>query len=471
MIAKLFLTAVLATACAGTAARANDPGRIQPYAENPYYWQYLGRPVLLLGASDDDNFFQWTGRALTDQLDLLVACGGNCIRNTMSSRDKGNLFPFGKTDGRYDLDRWNKAYWERLDTFLAETHRRGIVVQIELFDMHDLLKPELWDANPWNPRRNINYTYGNTRLPRRPATADYRNGESVGQPHPFFLSIPAANNDGILLDYQRRFVDRVLEHSFRYDHVLYCISNEIHPEYPPQWGLYWAQHLRLQADKAGKGIEITEMHWAPEMNHRSHRAVLARPEVFTYFEASQISAISGENGWDQLQFIRRQLRDQPRPIHHTKIYGADTGPDWAGSDRDAEERFWRNIIGGSASSRFHRPPYGLGLGPKTQRHIRSMRMLTGEMNIFTCQPRNDLLTDRAPNEAYCLAEPGSQYAVYFPDGGAVTLDVRTASALLELRWLDIGRGEWQQPQVLGERATLKLKTPGKGHWVALVTSK
>ena len=33
-------------------------GRIGVYKENPRYWQYKGRPVLLLGGSVEDNLFQ-----------------------------------------------------------------------------------------------------------------------------------------------------------------------------------------------------------------------------------------------------------------------------------------------------------------------------------------------------------------------------------------------------------------------------
>lgn len=40
------------------AAAADDAGRIQPWPENPRYWQYKGQPVLLLGGSKDDNLFQ-----------------------------------------------------------------------------------------------------------------------------------------------------------------------------------------------------------------------------------------------------------------------------------------------------------------------------------------------------------------------------------------------------------------------------
>ena len=56
--------------------------RIQPYAANPRYWQYKGKPVPLLGGSKDDNLFQIPD--LEEHLDELRSVGGNCIRNTMS---------------------------------------------------------------------------------------------------------------------------------------------------------------------------------------------------------------------------------------------------------------------------------------------------------------------------------------------------------------------------------------------------
>ena len=84
--------------------RADDADRIRPYEANPRNWQYEGRPVLLLGGTDDDNLFQWERNKLTAQLDLLVSAGGNYVRNTMSDRDEGNVYAFGRVADRYDLD-------------------------------------------------------------------------------------------------------------------------------------------------------------------------------------------------------------------------------------------------------------------------------------------------------------------------------------------------------------------------------
>lgn len=451
---------------------AEQEGRIRPYSGNPFYWQYQGEPVLLLGGSKDDNLFQIPD--LQEHLDQMVAVGANTIRNTMSDRlDHGfEVHPFHqRADGRFDLDRWNDEYWRRFENLLRWTAERDIIVQIELWDKWDM-HADQWLRNPWHPAKNVNLTHGNTLLANAYARPQYRDGTSHGQPHDFFLSVPALNDDRVLLSYQQRFVDKVLSYSLRCDHVLYCISNEIHPQYPPEWGWYWADYLRQQASAAGRGIEVTEMFWSLDLQAEPHRASLDRPEVYTFFEASQNSGVlDPEENWNNLRFVYQFLSSRPRPINNTKIYGADSGPVWAGTTRNAQEKFWRNIFGGSASSRFHRPPAGLGLSEAAQVQIKSLRMLTDAMHVFGCAPRNDLLSDRQSNEAYCLAEPGRQYAIYFPDRGDVTLDVSDSQGTLQLRWLDIPRSVWHPPQSVTGGDSLKLETPDQGSWAVLVLAK
>ena len=65
---------------------------IKPWSENPRYWQYKGKPALLLGATDNDNLFQ--NNNVESHLDSLKNFGGNYIRNTMSDRDPGNIYAF-----------------------------------------------------------------------------------------------------------------------------------------------------------------------------------------------------------------------------------------------------------------------------------------------------------------------------------------------------------------------------------------
>src|SRR5210317_1583929 len=85
----LVLLITFLVACAGTPVDDSSAGspatsRIEPWPENPKYWQLDGGPVLLLGGTKDDNLFQIPD--LEEHLDLLASLGGNYIRNTMSDR-------------------------------------------------------------------------------------------------------------------------------------------------------------------------------------------------------------------------------------------------------------------------------------------------------------------------------------------------------------------------------------------------
>ncbi len=446
--------------CVWSHAEGAPIERIEIYKPNPAYWQYKGKPVLLIGGTQDDNLFQIPN--LKEHLDLLKAVGGNYVRNTMSSRDQGNVWAFKKAKGKYDLDQWNAEYWRRFEKFLKLTRERDIIVQIEVWATFDYYRDN-WAVNPFNPKNNINYTAKQTGLPERVNTHPTRTENN------FFWSVPAERNQKIVLKYQRRFVDKILSYSLKFGNVLYCMDNET--SVTLQWGKYWSEHIKAGAKAAGVTVQTTEM-WDPwDLAHRMHSATFDHPETYSFVDVSQNNHQKRQSHWDNAQRQRARIADNIRPLNNVKIYGADGGR--FGNNRDGMERFWRNIFGGLASSRFHRPDSGLGLSEKAQANIRSMRLITDKMNVFKCAPGNDLLSDRNSNEAYCLANPGKEYAVYFPNGGEVTLDIGAMKRPAAVRWLDVMKCKfmpsvWSSSKRIEGKSKLKLQCPSQGYWAVLV---
>ena len=439
-----------------------DRDRIQPYARNPFYWQYKGRPVLLLGGSVEDNLFQIPD--LEEHLDLLRSVGGNYVRCTMSSRDEGDVWPFERDEatGLYDLSKPGQEYWRRFKRFLELTAERDIIAQFEMWDRFDFAR-QPWQHNPYNPRNNINYTGEESGL------KEEINTHPGQRENAFFRSVPALENNQVVLQYQHLQVDTMLSISLRYGHVLYCMDNETNES--PEWGWYWARYIQAKAAEAGVGVESTEMWDAHNLLDAQHANTFDHPELYTFVDISQNNHQPADHHWENPHEIRRRILDSGhvRPMNSVKIYGANSGR--YGSTRDGQERFWRNIFNGLASSRFHRPPSGLGLSEIAQAHIRSMRMLTDRMDIFACEPHNDLLQNRSWNEACCTADPGTEYAVFFPDGGDVLLDVSAAGGRpLTVRWLDIRKSRWvAESSVEAQGSAIRLLTPTEeGYWAALV---
>ena len=293
---------------------------LEPWGKDSWYWSYGNKPVLLLGASDDDNLFQWNEESLLCQLDKLAAAGGNVIRNTMSDRkDKGfEIYPFKMlSNGKYDLNIWNDEYWLRLERLLRETVRRRIVVQIEIwdrFDYSDLDDTNRWQIHPYNPENNVNYTVDesglNTHYPDHPGA----------NTQPFFFTTPEQRNNHCVLFYQQKFVTQLMEVSLPFSNVLYCMNNESSGE--EEWSKYWALFVKSHADRKQRKVYLTEMWDEWDLTAAQHRQTFDHPDLFGFVDVSQNNHNSGDQHWDNFLYVRKRLAIQPRPMNTTKTYGA-----------------------------------------------------------------------------------------------------------------------------------------------------
>lgn len=465
-VLRMLIITVLAMAsfCLDLSAQADNTNRIQPYSKNPFYWQYKGRPVLLLGGTGQDNLFnnitglQPGNTTLEEHLDLLVSVGGNYVRNTMHARNQGNVFPFKQLpNGKYDLEQWNQEYWRRFENFLKLTAERDIIVQIELWDQWDYCRG-LWDRDPWNPDLNINYTTEYTQL----KGSGHYNGvtHAGGGKLDFFLTVPEVHNDTVVLAFQQRFVDKVLSHTFKYHHVLYTITNELFLQHPPEWSWYWARYIRQKAAKAGVKIEVTEMLQIEDVTHEQHKASLDHPEIFTFVDVSQNSSVSGQVNWGHFQYVRNYLKDHPRPINSVKLYYGDPAI--------VVPNYWRNLIGGGASVRFHRPPNGLGLSAPAQASVAAVRKVESMVRFWELEPSQHLLSQRDDDEAYLAAKLGRQYVLLFPNGGSVGVNLIEAKGDFMLRWVNISTGAWGEESQIGGGKPVTVTAPSTGPWAAVM---
>jgi hypothetical protein len=466
-IISSYIFLLVVSGCISTPVKESGKNDIKPYKENPRYWQYKGNPVLLLGGTVDDNLFQLS--ALREHLDLLQRVGGNYIRNTMSSRDSGNLWPFlMRKDGVYDLDQWNDAYWKAFKSLLDLTDERDIIIQIEVWDRFDFSRNP-WKANPFNPDRNINYTADECGM-----ETDYPN-HPAGDLQPFFHSIPGMPLYRPELDlvrkYQEKFVGKLLSHSLGYGNVLYCMDNETST--PPEWGKYWMKYIRDSA--GGKAVYTTDMFdrfFRPQQCPACLSAI-AQPENYKFLDVSQINSRNfDEAHWDTLTWILQQREHHAlRPVNCVKVYGGENTSWGSGSNADGVERFLRNVVGGCAAVRHHRPPTGNGLSVRSQACIRSVRLIETRVKFWEMKPRMELLSDREKDEAYLTAREGKNYLILFPAGGTVTLDLGDHPVEFSGQWVSIENGTWgEQFSVKGGSQT-EIASPDSGGWFAVLENK
>ena len=441
---------------------------LQSYAQkisisesNPRFWSLDGNPTLLLGGSVEDNLFQIVD--LEEHLDLLSAAGGNYVRCTMSSRDEGNEWPFAKNqDGLYDLRQFNEVYWARFENFLKLTAERNIVVQIEVWATFDFYR-DVWDINPFNPKNNVNYEN------RRSKLSETIDSHPIYTENNFFRSVPSQMSLFVVLEYQQKFVDKLLEHSLQYDHVLYCMDNET--SVTADWGAFWSDYIKkVAAEKNGKKVYTTEM-WDPwDLDHIAHRSTIDHPERYDFVDISQNNHNKGQLHWDNgLRQIRRiHQSDEPRPVNNVKVYGAD-GNKFGHDNQDGIERFVRNVLLGAASTRFHRPDAGLGLCDTAQLVISKLRYAIGKYPHFEAVACNEMLFDREENEAYVRGKVGEAFLLYLPFGGAVSMDLTSLGEKARIEWIALldQNTQHQVADIRPENNT-RISAPSSENYLAII---
>ena len=144
---------VVLLAC-GTAA--GEPLRLHP--RNPHYFLFRDAPVVLVTSGEHYGAVVNLDFKYERYLETLAAAGLNLTRvfvgsylekpgdfgirlNTLAPRPNRAVTPWARstTDGyagggpKFDLDRWDEAYFIRLRDFVASADSRGILVEVVLF--------------------------------------------------------------------------------------------------------------------------------------------------------------------------------------------------------------------------------------------------------------------------------------------------------------------------------------------------
>jgi hypothetical protein len=160
------------------AAPAAEP--VQPLAlhpDNPHYFRFRGQPAVLLTSGEHYGAVLNRDFDYLPYLDELRARGFNLTRtfsgvyrevpgsfgiidNTLAPTAERWLCPWARStepgagDGgrRFDLEKWDPAYFDRLKDFVGQAGRRGIVVELVLFCT--IYDEKLWGISPMKPANN-----------------------------------------------------------------------------------------------------------------------------------------------------------------------------------------------------------------------------------------------------------------------------------------------------------------------------
>ena len=449
-------------------------GDLRGHPEDYHYFLDGDRPVVLMGryhadfiCSTYENFTKDIPTYmsyLTDEINVnftqvwaIMIFGGREEAEYGVNTGGAMYMPFLRTgpgknyygDPKYDLTRYDEAYFAKFHEFLRATREQGIYTEITLFDICGLKSggtwygafDPRWQCNPFHPNNNIN----DLGLP-----ADH----AVGADR--FFSLRNAK----LLAVQQAYVDHLLDELGGYGHVIFNVCNEY--DGPFDWQEHWVRRIKEKCPDRVVAVNNLDRRGVPSgIEHPIVDVLNYHPGGGETVELRGITRRSGRGG-------RKAI------LHHnlSKAILSDTDgyhPHEFGVDPDAEIRklAWSCFMNGQhfadmshsgrADGLLHVPPL------PTFQHILPF---VEQVDFVHAAPHHELLSNS--NEGECLAQPGVEYIVYLRYGGPGTLDTSHCRQPLRGRWYNPRTGEWSNPFTISPAYETRLLPPGLEEWDDLV---
>ncbi len=294
---------------------------------------------------------------------------------------------------KFDLTKFNQAYFDRLRSRVIEARDRGIYVSIMLFQGWSIEKKRPyatannpWRGHPFNVNNNINGVNGDS-------DGDGDGGETHTLASPAVTAVQEA--------YVRKVIDTVND----LDNVMYEIVNESTTNLSAGGADLWMKHL-------------IDYILAYELNNKP------RQHVIHYGEAWGPQDKYGNNA----HVIQRGDKLDPFLNDGRKIIISDTDHIWGvGGTYDW---VWKSFLRGL--NPIYMDPYDKSIDPADFQAVQGSRegilkamgdtlTYARRINLAAMVPREDLCSTR-----YCLVNPGEEYLIYVPNSkrtfGMRTLD-------------------------------------------------
>jgi len=444
----ILVAATAAAALAAGAAGAGEPLRLHP--ENPHYFLWRGKPAVLITSGEHYGAVLNLDFDYAAYLDEIARSGMNLTRtfsgvycevpgnfgitgNTLAPLPGRHLAPWARSEtpgavcggNKFDLAKWDGAYFKRLKDFLGRAAQRGIVVELVLFC--PMYEDSMWHASPMYAGNNVN------------GAGDLKKDQAH----------TLAN--GRLLEFQVAVARKIAAECNAFDNLYYEICNE------PYFGgvtLDWQKRIADTLVETEKGLPKKHL-IAQNIANGSCKIEAPNPDVsiFNFHYCSPPDAVAMNAG------LGRAIADD-----ETGFKGSDDVPyrpdAWdfilAGGAvySNLDYSFRGDNAGGTAQPK---APGGGGRNLRAQLAI--LKAFIEGFNFLRMAPDNAVIAGGVPEKATAraLVEKGRQYAVFVRGGSRADLVLDLPKGDYTAEWVSTLTGKVEKAETFphdGGRRTL-----------------
>jgi hypothetical protein len=433
---------------------------IQLHPKNQHYFLYQGHAIVLLGSGEhygavinaDFDYRRYLATLTAEEMNYTRVFPGSYVevpaksfgilRNDLAPAPGRFLAPWARSDApgytgggnKFDLDRWNPAYFDRLRSFLADAENRGIIVELSLFSSH--YGEAQWNVSPFNSANNVNQTAG----------IDWKQLNTL--------------DNGNLLSYQEGYVRKIVREVNPYSNIIFEIANEPWSDRPVLADVI-NPYLPLPAlDRFPNSVDLPDeatMAWqarvlawiTTEEASLPNKHLIAQNYCNFRFPARPLPGVSIMNfhyAYPEAASLNYGL-GLALSYDETGFLGHDDSP--------YMRQAWNFLLsGGSAFNHLDysftvghedgadTAPNGPGGGsPELRRRLRILRDFLCGLPLVDLAPDTSTIRQAQGVHPRVLSSPHGVYAAYLDGNGPTVLHMNLPPGDYTFEWLDIDTGE------------------------------
>ena len=426
------------------AAMPADAAPLALHPDNPHYFLFREKPVVLISSAEhygavlnlDFDYVKYLETLAADGLNLTRSFSGSYIEpqgafkiaeNTLAPKSGRFICPWARSEepgngsggNKFDLGKWDPAYFVRLKDFVAQAGKRGIIVELTLFC--PMYEEAQWKLSPMNAANNINGI------------------GVVGR-----NDVHTLDKSGGLLAVQEALVRKLVAELRDADNLCYEICNE------PYFG----------------GVTMDWQHRIADIITAAEKD-FAQPHLITQNIANGSTKI--ESPHPAVSVFNFHYANPPTAVALNFGLNKVIGDNETGFKGTADAHYrmeaWEFILAGGGlfnnldysftagheDGTFQYPAGQPGGGnPGFRKQIKLLKDFIHGFEFVKMKPARDTIRERLPKDVRCqvLAEQGRQYAAYFKGALRFNFALDLPAGTYQIQWLDVVSGRYDASQKL-----------------------
>ena len=426
-----------------------EPLALHP--DNPHYFLYRGKPAVLVTSGEHYgavlnrafDYKKYLATLAADGMNLTRTFPGAYVepagafkieRNTLAPVAGKLICPWArsKTPGyknggnRFDLNRWDDAFFRRLKDFMAQADKHGIVVELNLFT--PMYEDAQWNYSPMKASNNVNGI------------------GKVGK-----HAVYTTDKEPALFAVQEAMTRKIVTELNGFDNLYYEICNEP----------YFGGVTRTWHDR------ITDVIVATEKS-------LPKKHLISWNVANDYAKVKDPHpAISIINFHYARPAAVTDNLGLKKVLGLNETGFKGTSDDTYRMQAWEFLLAGGGlynnldysfcvghedGTFAVKDPTPGGGGPKLRKQLRHLAEFLGRFDFVRMKPMPTAVKGGVPKQVgfHVLAEPGKQYAIYLRSVKNVALQMDLREGKYEGEWLDAVTGKQIPVPVFNHRGEVAL---------------